>query len=296
MSLIRLLESYEIEIPYDEDEKKEFEFAVPQGSDLYNIIITPSESLMEAQTSFSFKVAVTAENFEELKPDLVKEMKENTFRMRRALDKLLDHIQYSLNVEFGYPRLKVKKALFAIDFGGWEPNIVFDNPNIRIIQGASLNSESAHHIQTYLDNGEEPFVALKHLHRARQEVNPKQKIIEAAIAAELAIKEFLIKKYPDIKFLLMEMPSPPLNKLYGAVLEHYHNERYKKANKLQEIATLRNEYIHTIKKSKEITYSEASNKVLEVENAIKYLLSEIHSEHPWAGPYGRIYANKNNKK
>lgn len=100
-------------------------------------------------------------------------------------------------------------------------------------------------VQKDLDDGAKVLLALRHLHRARREEDARYKWIDATIAAELAIKEFLVRYRPDIKALLVQMPSPPLHKLYGTVLENYTGERSPKVNELRKGAEIRNELIHS---------------------------------------------------
>ncbi len=61
---------------------------------------------------------------------------------------------------------------------------------------------------TQLLTGEEPLIAMTHLHRAVNEPLPRHKWIDATIAAELAVKEFLIRKCPELRSLLERLPSP----------------------------------------------------------------------------------------
>lgn len=113
---------------------------------------------------------------------------------------------------------------------------------------------------------------MRHLHRAKHESLPNYKYIYASIAAELAIKEVLCRRHPDLQKLLLEMPSPPLEKLYGPILEHYlgHNSGFK--NKLNEGQAKRNNLIHQ-PGSLQISLQQANEYVAVVEKAIFHLLS-----------------------
>lgn len=79
-------------------------------------------------------------------------------------------------------------------------------------------------IQSYIDSDFRPFVALKYLHRAIRGDSTAFSIIDATIAAELAIKEFLIQREPKLELILMELPSPPIYKLYGPILKNCYED------------------------------------------------------------------------
>jgi hypothetical protein len=65
----------------------------------------------------------------------------------------------------------------------------------------TLNRDGLATLQRYLDEGFEPFVAIRHLHRAENTDIPWSRWIEATIAAELAIKEYLGRKRPELEGL-----------------------------------------------------------------------------------------------
>lgn len=144
-----------------------------------------------------------------------------------------------------------------------------------------LNEDNAKIIQEYLDNDFQPFLALRHLHRAKNEDNPRYKWIEATIAAGLAIKEFLIRKKPEVEALLIEIPSPPLHKLYGSILESFTGQKSPKLKELQKGAEIRNKLIHRPKEI-DISAQEANKYVQDVEIAIGHLLTMLYPEnHVW---------------
>jgi len=67
-------------------------------------------------------------------------------------------------------------------------------------------TENSDKIQHCIDSGFEPFIALDFLYKAKIEENTKFKWIYATIAAELAIKEFIIRKEPMYEILLYTAP------------------------------------------------------------------------------------------
>ncbi|WGV57763.1 hypothetical protein QIH01_20040 [Brevibacillus brevis] len=148
---------------------------------------------------------------------------------------------------------------------------------VRPVEGVLINPKNSIIIQNYLDSGFKPFIALKHLHRAKREKDPRFKWIDATISAELAIKEFLIKINPDIKLLLLELPSPPLYKLYGPILEQYAGEPSPKLKQIQKGIEIRNKLIHKPEDA-DISLDKASEYVHDIEIAIYHLLQLLYPE------------------
>lgn len=117
-----------------------------------------------------------------------------------------------------------------------------------------LDQEEHGRIRALLDAGEKPLVAMEHLYEAvRVEARgegyePGQSTrfqwIETATAAELAIKEVLLRIQPALEPLLLYVPSPPVHTLYGKVLEAVAGEASPHANALREPANRRNQLIH----------------------------------------------------
>ena len=85
---------------------------------------------------------------------------------------------------------------------------------------------------------------MRHLHRAKSENIAHHKWIDATIAAELAIKDVLSKANPDLELLLMEMPSPPLVKLYGVILEKHLGEKSPYLKRIKNGVEIRNRLVH----------------------------------------------------
>ncbi len=141
----------------------------------------------------------------------------------------------------------------------------------------SLDDDSAKWLQTYINSDYQPFLALRHLHRAQKESSPRYKWIDATIASELAIKEFLIRRKPELEPLLLEVPSPPLHKMYGAILKEYgapplNRDLFKSLTRGAEI---RNKLLHRPKDEK-IDSQKANDYVSDVGQAIKHLLNILY--------------------
>jgi hypothetical protein len=164
-----------------------------------------------------------------------------------------------------------------------------------------LDTETATQIQRYIDTSFAPFFALAPLHRAKNEHDPRYKIIYAAYAAELAIKEFLIeyaKKdgYFPVEPLLLELPSPPLGKLYGEVLKFYTKKGSPKVDEMVALNKERNSLMHRPPQKegeKEIELAKAEKYVRDAEGAIFHLLYLLYEKDPLIE---RLYKKYNKKR
>lgn len=146
-------------------------------------------------------------------------------------------------------------------------------------------------LQTGFDSGFRPLVGMRHLFRAIQEDEPRFQWIDTTIALELAIKETLIRKCPEIETLLLEMPSPPLDKLYGSIMKEYLGVASPYRTRIKEAAAIRNKLVHrpygTV-----ISKENASSYVLIAHKAIAHLFALLYPEWPIAhkmehtGPLG----------
>jgi hypothetical protein len=126
-------------------------------------------------------------------------------------------------------------------------------------------------VQDLLDQGEEPLIALQHLYEAERSSGLRFKWIEATIAAELAIKEILIRIEPKLSVVLVELPSPPIKKLYGEVLESLTGEKSPFRKELHEGSEIRNRLIHRPEAEK-LNHQQVINYLDTVAKAIRHLL------------------------
>lgn len=134
-----------------------------------------------------------------------------------------------------------------------------------------LNKKWVSHLQLLLDRGEEALLAIDHLHEAERATGPQFQWIEATIAAELAIKEILVRIEPKLEVLLYNLPSPPLDKLYGDVLKSISGESSPFVNVVRDGARIRNYLVHK-PKSHIFNYQEVYDYIANIKKAIKYLL------------------------
>lgn len=90
----------------------------------------------------------------------------------------------------------------------------------------------------------EPFIAFEFLHKAFNESNPKFSWISATVAAELGFKEFVSKLDNRLSYLITNLPSPPLNKLYNQTLKDLSGEPSPFYSKLYKGYEFRNQIVH----------------------------------------------------
>jgi hypothetical protein len=138
-----------------------------------------------------------------------------------------------------------------------------------------LNDKTRDSVQAALNSGALPLVAMRHLHRAKQERQPHHKWIDATIAAELAIKEVLCRAHPLMESMLLELPSPPFSKMYGPLLKQYLGEVSPFRKQLITGQEKRNMLIHR-PGGPQIDHQEANDYVSAVEGAIFHLLSLLY--------------------
>lgn len=137
-------------------------------------------------------------------------------------------------------------------------------------------------LQDGIDNGISPFVAMRHIYRAAHEVDPRFKWIDATIAAELAIKEALIRKKPDLAAFIEHVPSPPLHRLWGEIMEAYFGKRSEYCSVIKKGAEIRNKLIHH-PLSNSVSLDEADDYVSIVLIAINELYGLLYPDWNIAG-------------
>ena len=146
--------------------------------------------------------------------------------------------------------------------------------NVGLSSLGNLNAITAKSLQELLSENEEGLVATSYLHQARNSMNRRYQWIYATMAAELAIKEILVKIEPKLQVILGTLPSPPLNKLYGDVLESVaEGVRSTGLSTLQNGAQKRNQLVHN-PKSPTPTFNEVNEYIDFIEDRVKWLLKE----------------------
>ncbi|NVM54972.1 MAG: hypothetical protein HWN66_14805, partial [Candidatus Helarchaeota archaeon] len=234
--LIYLKHRYNIlgKIPFDSKDKR-FQFSVPlENKPAVIVYLIPGENSVEtfheSEVSKELLGFLQSNKYdfgnlrEKLKSEL-SELSSGSYKAARKLLHLIKYCFYCANLNENL--LSFKEAFWSIDKSEWKTKPYLPAIADWYLQAhpdIPLDENTYKAIQYYIDHDFEPFLALRYLHRAKKESNPYDRWIDATTAAEWAIKEFLIRLKPDVKAVLLEVPSPPLYKLYGSVLESYTNE------------------------------------------------------------------------
>lgn len=172
---------------------------------------------------------------------------------------------------FDARKLTSGSHLWSLDNITWaelSPDLRITGGNLYVLH--SLDPTWKNHIQLLINRNDRPFLAFEYLHAARRSTD-RSAWINATIAAEMAIKEALTRIEPRLSVLLFEVPSPPLNKLYGSVLQGVAGERSPYVKLLQKGAKIRNRFVHRPEKI-ELDAQKVVNYVNIVEEAIWHLI------------------------
>jgi len=144
---------------------------------------------------------------------------------------------------------------------------------------SNFDEKNCNMIQMCIDNNIEPFIALDFLAKAKSEPDSRHSWVYTTIAAELAIKEFLIAKHPQLETLLIELPSPPLDKLYRKILREYEGiDAYIKIKDIQTAVKIRNYIIHRPQAYIPISAQNSFIYIRLVEATIYQLLQRLHPQ------------------
>jgi hypothetical protein len=230
--------------------KREFSFRVNiPNKPSVTVNINPENNLIESihavDVSPLFIESLNKTNI--LPEEMESELAEITASTNYAIRRVMSAIKYFLNQRGIEDNLFSAPNLFwSIDGIVWKIIVYLHPGRVFLIISQNLNDSSEKLIQDLIDSDIQPFVALRHLHRARTETNDRYKWIDATIAAELAIKEFLIRKSPELETLLLEVPSPPLDVMYNKILTKYGGKTLDKKilASLTDGVKIRNKLIH----------------------------------------------------
>ena len=206
------------------------------------------------------------------------EVLEATTSCREATIRVLSILKYLLNRDSISSELcSLKSIKWSNDNRSWNAiswNQIINAPGIKV---KWITDDVSVYIQKAIDDNIQPWIALKYIEHAKREKIPNHKWIYATIAAELAIKEFLIQKEPVIEALLLELPSPPLDKLYGSILNKYAGSESPAKKVIKKGIETRNKLLHQASEF-EIEEDEATAYVQEIDNAINDLMIRLYSK------------------
>jgi hypothetical protein len=143
------------------------------------------------------------------------------------------------------------------------------------VSALPLNDHTYAQLREAISHGYRPLVGERHLYRAIQEPVPRFKWIDATMAAELCVKEALVRKNPQLEALMLHMPSPPLTKLYGEILKTYMGEKSPHGKALEEGMSRRNKLVHR-PEGEVVTIDMANAYIREVTDAIHHLYGLLY--------------------
>jgi hypothetical protein len=206
---------------------------------------------------------------------------------RAAVDKPLSEIRQTVRdllaiVKYHLRHFDLREGSYSVKSERWfcgasdhrEIPTTF-SVSVECFSSQPLDARTHDAVQAALESGVLPLVAMRHLHRAKQESQPHHKWIDATIAAELAVKEVLCRAHPAMEMMLNEMPSPPFSKMYGPLLKNYMGEESPYRKKLITGQERRNALVHR-PGAILIDEQEANDYVSNVEGAIFHLLSLLY--------------------
>lgn len=241
-------------------------FEVPSGVGMVNVCVDLREKRI---TSLTTAVEISDESYAMLASSEVggaSALKQLDIRgavedLHSATRTVISMLKYHLNYTW------IREDLYSVQSEEWEcgesgwrrmpPEIKISMELHQEIPFSTLTVEA---LQSQLEIARVPLIGMRHLHRAKNESLPHYKWIDATTAAELCIKEILIRKRPDLERLLLELPSPPLPKLYGTVLEGYLGQRSPYVSEISKGVETRNALLH-----------KPASKVIDLHEAIEYV-------------------------
>ena len=211
---------------------------------------------------------------DEIDLSVLDEIKKVSARIKSSKDEVIETLVYMLDwYELEKNDVFAKGIEYSLNGEDFHKITGGINAEITIYPKHNISPSLEGYIQRSLTGDYwKPLQAFDYLHKAKREKNNNHKWINATIAAELAIKEFLIKNQPGISVLILEMPSPPLHKLYGVVLESFYGERSPKLSELNNGASVRNNIIHRPNEIK-VEKKAIEKYIKDVEYAIFHLIS-----------------------
>jgi hypothetical protein len=171
----------------------------------------------------------------------------------------------------------VMAANFTWSEGDGEKKFVPIPPETRTTTMVTYSVGGSAAMQEGLDKDYRPLIGMRHLFRAMQEAEPRFRWIDITIALELAIKEALIRKHPEIELLILEMPSPPLTKLYDKIMKHYLSEKSPYLATIKTGMETRNKLLHR-PDGVDIAEGQAADYLREAHKAINHVFRLLYPD------------------
>jgi len=258
---------------------KNYSFSVSKSGQNVNMKLLRDGKTIEAESVVDFfepniLQILRTNDYDKLNDGEKKQLSDITHPIREAVRQFAGLLKQELH------RYDINDELIGNAYYEWSlgDNQWFSIPQgLRIDVGSyslgNLNAITAKSLQELLSENEEALVATSYLHQARNSMNRRYQWIYATMAVELAIKEILVRIEPKLQVILGTLPSPPLNKLYGDVLESVAGVRSTGLSTLQNGAQKRNQLVHN-PKSPTPTFDEVNEYIDFIEDRIRWLLEK----------------------
>jgi len=261
------------------DSYKDYCFKISKAGQLMNVILLKDGKTIKVETVIS-----------DVKPEVIKILKTADYDKlgdveKNELRKITSPIVESMRQLVGlikqeHSRFDISDGMIANVKNEWSLgyNKWYSTPRGGlIISGTTyglgnMNDWRARELQELLSENEQALVATSYLHQAINARSTRYQWIYATIAAELAIKEILARIEPKLEVILETLPSPPLNKLYGVVLESVTGVKSEGLRKLQEGAERRNKLLHSLGDYDSPSYDEVHEYIHFIDGRINWLL------------------------
>lgn len=258
--------------------RRDYHFSMAIDGQLINMKLLEDGKTIEAETVV-----------DDVKPNILQILRVNEYDKlsdseKRGLHRITSSIVKSMRQLVGL--IKQEHSRFDISDGlisnvriEWSLGDNEWHPTPRAVRISSamyglgnVNDTKAKKLQELLSENEQALVATSYLHQAINAESSRYQWIYATIAAELAIKEILVRIEPKLEVILRTLPSPPLNKLYGDVLESVAGVRSEGLKKLQEGAERRNKLLHSLGDDNPPSSDEAHEYIHFIDGRINWLL------------------------
>lgn len=119
-----------------------------------------------------------------------------------------------------------------------------------ITQSMNFNDENILDFVSGFNKGKGYLYAFNMFSASKIQVDPSLRIVEIAIAAEMAIKQFYAIRLPQLSIMLDKIQSPPMEQLYGSLYCSYFGCDFKFKKEMKKLFEIRNAVVHKISTEK----------------------------------------------
>lgn len=274
-----LLGKHDLDLMQAEQSRRDYSFRISKGGRTINLTLLKDGKSIEAESVFEgfephILQILKTDEYDKLIDSDKRKLHEITSPIRESMKQLVGLIKQELH------RSDIRDELignlrieWSLGDNQWYPILSKLTIYTWAYSLGNMQESNAKRLQKLLLENEEVLVATNYLHQARNAESGRYQWIYATIAAELAIKEVLARMEPKLQVILSTLPSPPLNKLYGDVLESVAGVRSEGLNRLQTGAEIRNKLLHS-PESVDLSSDKVNDYIAFIEERIRWLLSE----------------------